>query len=149
MRKVFNAGAMAATSGAVIAFVFCLCVFAFQYVGPALESSLLPVMKDMEFVQVNRVADEVEFSVSGRKVRQCRFKTISALSWNGTTWERSNVYFHTPNGKPNRSGRPMGQQSFGHWFTKPTGERIKFQAVYECHDLWESITDLGEVEVRP
>ena len=43
----------------------------------------------------------------------------------------------------------MGQQSFGHWFTRPTGDQICFGSVYKCHPWWETITELGTVDLHP
>ena len=113
----------------------------FLLVGPAFESTFLPVTKDVKVYEVPSASpDRVALNIIGDKVRECRFIEASALSGTEELPEKAEIFYVPRTG----STRPTGRQSFGVWEFYPTGNYVKVQVVHECHALWPTVTTFFE-----
>lgn len=109
--------------------------------GPIVENKFYPVTEDVEVVKVQSTdPNRTALSITGNKVRDCRFIEVSALSGDKTKPEKAEIFFERRTG----TTRPSGVQSFGIWEFSPKGNFVKAQVVHSCHPLWETTTTFFE-----
>ena len=126
-----------ATAGLVL-FVSLL---GFYLLGPSFETAVFPVFREVMVTRLDGPAPK--FIASGVKNRQCGFVEYSALSLIDGSWHQATI---TRDKKIPTITSPAGHQIFGVFSVVPLGEKVIIEARHECHNLWQTVTRLGEVE---
>lgn len=116
--------------------------------GPTVEGAYFPVVRNVKFELVNQDKDKITLSVTGVKIRSCRFIEVMVLVKKDGQWVQGTVDFQNsfiPPPSPPRGPltRPIGEQHFGIWVIRPEGSEILFEVVHNCHPLWLTSTPLG------
>ncbi len=137
MKKIMN---VVGTTALVLATTLTL-----TWLGPYLETSVYPVVIQVDAVTIEHNSQEASIAVLGRKIRDCRYIETRVLVLRNGFWQKADVTFSTATGV---ATRPTGQQHFGIWKMTPSGEMVKLTVIHQCHPFWELATDFGTWNIK-
>lgn len=109
--------------------------------GPVIETKYMPVVRDIQVEDVSKADDAfTSLHIRGRKVRNCKFLEVNALTGDELFPEKAIVRIPKYDG----TSRPAGLQDFGVWEFEPRGHFLKLIVTHSCHALWDTTTELYE-----
>jgi len=114
--------------------------------APAVESALLPVVKDFVVTKYERKDDHIVASGYMRKIRSCQFIGVQATTEiNGETVD---LPINFQDNVISNATRPVGTQAWGPWkvyIPNVKGQVIKLTSTHRCHFLYSTDTVLTEL----
>lgn len=116
--------------------------------GPYVEGKYFPVTQNVhaDFIKVE--GDKMLFHAYGEKMRDCSLIDARILVYQkGNPIPVKGVVWVVDDGVGPRT-RALGEQDLGTWAVIPVGEKLKLEATYQCHPLWETRTELGTWEAK-
>ncbi len=129
------------------ALVAILLVFAM----PRLEDLVFPVVRDFAVVGVHREPSAITINGYLRKVRDCTFVGVQAITVDSTGHghDAPLIFLDTPN---NNIARPTGTQTWGPWRvtikTDSDAESVRLTATHRCHWVYANDTDLINIPLK-
>lgn len=101
--------------------------------GPAFESTMFPVVTDVQITVMRSASAELEIEVEFDKLRPCKFEQ---LIWHDPLGQRIDVDFE-PDADEYPRDRPTWKQRAGPWiFHRGTLEGSMAIVRHSCHPLW-------------
>lgn len=117
---------------------------------PYLERLLFPVVKD--FVVVGMVKEPQAVTINGymRKVRDCKFVGVQAVSIDSSGHEQDAPLIFL-DAKNNNATRPQGTQTWGPWqitVKVADADSVRLTATHRCHYVYANDTLLANIPLR-